>query len=630
MRALRRRAIGCAVATASGAVLLVGTAQAQTPPASVGNGIPTGQMSVQMFNYGGWLSNAGGQGAAPPAQFQNLTQSCLVDLDPLPGNANDTRQTPACRLERLRALFEFLRAKGVTSIELFGHAGFPASTDIPGLQAYRALLDEYGLHAGGWHGSTNEAQWPTRVNAAKILGADYIGSGGVADPGIATYDAVLRSAQALNRMGKIAVDAGVGPTYIHNHTEEFDRKYVDDGILKTTYDILMERTDARYVVGELDVFWSSDAFDDLTGTATAAFMGKWGTRIPMLHIKDGIDADERNPDPTSNAPSRAGSPRATGTGEIDFRPIFTAALGNARYYHQEHDGGTLTDADISLTNLKGRGPSVVGTLLAKPPGFTSVPANTPGASNVTPVLVQNTGDAPLTITNVQLQAMGVPNDTADFQIVSQNCTGASLPAGNPNAAPAIPRGSCVVNVGFRPTKTNYTSVARLLFTSTSDNATESVLLAARSTGDALGTVGGDVPSVLQLSVGPAGSFGTFVPGLAQAYTTALAASALATTGDATLSVTDPSTTAPGHLVNGSFSLPSALTARAVGPDDSASKPYAPLPEIAGQPLALKSWSTPIGATPLTLGFRQSIGANDALRTGTYSKTLTFTLSTTTP
>jgi hypothetical protein len=33
---------------------------------------------------------------------------------------------------------------------------------------------------------------------------------------------------------------------------------------------------------------------------------------------------------------------------------------------------------------------------------------------------------------------------------------------------------------------------------------------------------------------------------------------------------------------------------------------------------------------VSLGFRQLIGANDALRTGSYSKTLTFTLSTTTP
>ena len=35
-------------------------------------------------------------------------------------------------------------------------------------------------------------------------------------------------------------------------------------------------------------------------------------------------------------------------------------------------------------------------------------------------------------------------------------------------------------------------------------------------------------------------------------------------------------------------------------------------------------------TRSTIAFKQHIGATDALRTGTYSKTLTFTLSTTTP
>ena len=33
---------------------------------------------------------------------------------------------------------------------------------------------------------------------------------------------------------------------------------------------------------------------------------------------------------------------------------------------------------------------------------------------------------------------------------------------------------------------------------------------------------------------------------------------------------------------------------------------------------------------VTVTFKQLIGAGDALRTGTYSKTLTFTLSTTNP
>ena len=69
----------------------------------------------------------------------------------------------------------------------------------------------------------------------------------------------------------------------------------------------------------------------------------------MLHIKDGINI--ANPFPAS-APHVA-----TGTGEIDFRPIFTAANNRVRYYHQEHDGGSLTDAEVSLTNLKGIGPA---------------------------------------------------------------------------------------------------------------------------------------------------------------------------------------------------------------------------------------------------------------------------------
>jgi sugar phosphate isomerase/epimerase len=606
------------------------TAQAQRP-ASTGDGIPTGQMGVQLFNYGGWLNNAGGQGAAPPAEFTGVTASCLVDQNPLPGGDNDTRTTVACRSERLEALFKFLQRKGVTTVELFGHSNFPANSDINGLIAYRSLLDKYGLHAGGWHGSMNVSQWDARVNAAKILGADYIGSGGVTDNvdgNVNSYEGTLRAAQTLNMLGKRAVEAGVGPAYIHNHTGEFDARYVDDGVLKYAYDILMERTDPRYVVGELDVFWSSDAFNDTTGEASAAFLDKHGSRIQLMHVKDGINITGQ-PSPTN---SRSGSPRTTGTGELNFVPIFAEAVDKIRYYHQEHDGGTLTDADTSLSNVKGINGAVLGTVHVKPPSFPSVAAGTAAAANVVPVLVQNTGDAALTITGVSVQSNGTPNDAGDFSIVSQTCTTAGpLAPGDSQASPAVPRGSCVVNVGFKPTKTNYTSVARLQFTSGSNAPTESVLLAARSTGDALGTVGGNVPSVLNLNVvNTGGSFGTFVPGVAQTYNTALAATATATTGDATLTVTDPSATAPGHLVNGSFSLPSALNVRALGEGDPANTAFQPLPETAGQLVSLKSWNTPFTAAPLTLGFRQSIGAGDVMRAGTYSKTLTFTLSTTTP
>jgi hypothetical protein len=43
-----------------------------------------------------------------------------------------------------------------------------------------------------------------------------------------------------------------------------------------------------------------------------------------------------------------------------------------------------------------------------------------------------------------------------------------------------------------------------------------------------------------------------------------------------------------------------------------------------------TWSAPVSSDTFTIGFTQSIGAPGALRTGSSSKTLTFTLSTTTP
>ncbi len=48
------------------------------------------------------------------------------------------------------------------------------------------------------------------------------------------------------------------------------------------------------------------------------------------------------------------------------------------------------------------------------------------------------------------------------------------------------------------------------------------------------------------------------------------------------------------------------------------------------PTTLLTWAEPSPTETITLTFKQSIGATDALRTGAYAKTLTFTLSTTQP
>jgi hypothetical protein len=112
-----------------------------------------------------------------------------------------------------------------------------------------------------------------------------------------------------------------------------------------------------------------------------------------------------------------------------------------------------------------------------------------------------------------------------------------------------------------------------------------------------------VPAQLSLSLGAPASFGAFAPGVAQEYTAQTTANVISTAGDAALSVSDP-----GHLANGAFSLPEALRVE----------------------IAPASWSGPVSNANAAITFRQHIGANDALRTGSYTRTLTFTLSTTSP
>jgi hypothetical protein len=127
--------------------------------------------------------------------------------------------------------------------------------------------------------------------------------------------------------------------------------------------------------------------------------------------------------------------------------------------------------------------------------------------------------------------------------------------------------------------------------------------ATETTGDA----GGTVAATLALAMGAPATFGAFVPGVAAEYTATTTANVISTAGDATLSVADTGADA-GHLVNGTFALPQPLQGLGV----------------------VKTYTGPVSNDQPTITFKQAIGRTDALRTGTYSKTLTFTLSTTTP
>jgi hypothetical protein len=123
-------------------------------------------------------------------------------------------------------------------------------------------------------------------------------------------------------------------------------------------------------------------------------------------------------------------------------------------------------------------------------------------------------------------------------------------------------------------------------------------------------VSGNVPATLALTVGGPVSFGAFTPGLAFDYDASTTANVISTAGDGLLSVSDASSNHTGKLAG-------------------TGGPLAPVGGSAN-PTTLLTYSGPVSNDSVTLNFRQSIGANEPLRTGSYGKTLTFTLSTTQP
>jgi sugar phosphate isomerase/epimerase len=603
----------------AGAVLTVATpAQAQRPP-SLGNGAPSGQSGIQLYNFNNYLNNGAGEITcpAPPA---TPTPHCVNPPAPT---------TSAGRLERV---FQFLQARGIRNVELYGYPGnpFPSSGNptgnIAGLQALRALGDQYGLRFPGRHGSFD--RWDAEINAAKILGQDHVGSSGLPTGFNAntTYAQVLQNVTILNERGKRSVEQGLGPAYFHNHQPEFAIRFMDNGVLKSGWEIIMERTDPRWVVAQIDIGWAvcgaagNEANRAAGETYVTNMINRFQNRVISFHVKDLVNA---------RLTCGNNDQRTLGQGEINFAPMFAASANRVKYYFAERDpvgvGGPtnfnpFNNTADSATNLKG---DPIGVAKAAPQQFSSVPAGTAAADNVKPVVVTNDGDGPLIFTSatptITAHALDV-GSAGDFAVVSQNCSGMTLQPG----------GSCTINVGFKPTRTNWTSVATLQFASNSDNAVERVLLAGTSTAESLNNVAADVPSLLSLNIAPSASFGSFVPAVARNYDTALAASVTSTAGDATLSVYDASATNVGVMTNGTFALSSPLQIRAAHAGNP-SAAFAPISGTAAAPQSIATWAAPtFGAETVSLNLRQAISATEQLRAGSYGKTLTFTLSTTTP
>jgi hypothetical protein len=139
-----------------------------------------------------------------------------------------------------------------------------------------------------------------------------------------------------------------------------------------------------------------------------------------------------------------------------------------------------------------------------------------------------------------------------------------------------------------------------------------------------GKISAIAPSVLGLSVNPL-QFNPFVAGLSETYTATTTASVTSTWPNAALSVYDPDPVngTNGRLLNGTSVIPRDMQVlNSVGSFSNIGNASSP-DTIATFDAQVASQSTPVT-------MRQQINSTDVLVAGEYAKSMTFSLSTSTP
>jgi sugar phosphate isomerase/epimerase len=231
---------------------------------------------------------------------------------------------------------DIVKNNGITDIEFSNLFGKTAAE-------LRKMIDEKGLHCSSFGVSYDDLVNKTAEVAenAKTLGAEFVRVAGIPHKGVLTLEETQKAIDDFNRIGKILKEQ-YGLRFIyHNHGFEFQP--YEDG---TLYDLIVGKTDPRYVNFELDILWAA-----YPGQDPAAMLRKYGSRYKTMHLKDlkkGVKGDMSGGGSQENDV-------ALGTGQIDLPAVLKAArqAGVEHYYIEDESSNVMTQVPQSIAYLKG-------------------------------------------------------------------------------------------------------------------------------------------------------------------------------------------------------------------------------------------------------------------------------------
>ena len=200
-------------------------------------------------------------------------------------------------------------------------------------QQVKTVLSANGLTAPSAHVSLKALSdnWQKTIETAAAIGHRYLICAYLVPEERKSLDDYKRHADTFNRAGEACKKAGIQFGY-HNHDFEFPAL---DG--SVPFDLLLEKTDAKLVKIELDLYWTVKAKQD-----PLKYFASHPGRFPLLHVKD-----------MDNTPKQFFT--EVGRGVIDFKPIFAqSGKAGVKHYFVEQDqcpGSPLDSIKVSFDYL---------------------------------------------------------------------------------------------------------------------------------------------------------------------------------------------------------------------------------------------------------------------------------------
>ena len=221
------------------------------------------------------------------------------------------------------ATLDTIKSFGINNVEfsnLFGQTP----------EKIRAELDARGMFCTSYGVSYEDALNKTHEVAriAKVLGADFVRVAWIPHTGEFTKELTEKTAKDFNTIGSILIEYDLTFCY-HNHGYEFGS--IGNG---TLFDLLLQKTDPRFVSYEMDILWVH-----IADVNPAELLKKYPDRFRLMHVKD----LKKGTPHTNSGRTDPSNDVTVGTGEIDIPAVLKAARkSKMKYYYIEDESATAT------------------------------------------------------------------------------------------------------------------------------------------------------------------------------------------------------------------------------------------------------------------------------------------------